>query len=683
MSYRKPTVTKATLKASGRLRSLSPLQAVHRLKKSDVPDRGWSQPEFTTRNGGELVRDLATAQRVSVSRGIARLTPKLTRWYAQITQQIVGRFLMRVQRYVGLFLSVSEFDIKAIEDIILAPGAHEIMWQGAIEEVLREQGMEFNAIMSGAIQSVADTSHSTTIDLLGVVETPGSRSSLQGRIRARATRVVGITDTLRARLDKILRQGIHVDMLTVAEMAKLIRERLPELGRSRISTIARTEMGQAADEGRKQGIKDSGVVMEISVVGCEDREANSPQYRGESTCNIQDVPIGDIDKLEFHINHTGTIVPSRFVEEGPRPIVSGIPIPPSPVAPDVTLPLVKPTVTIPKPKPIPKPTEVPSIVQTGVPDKPGEPIPTPLRVTPTELIPVPPTPASIEARNPLPNDLDGWTRFEPSFTEEQLNERFNESNLSVTSDFGETTDVMVEAFDEEFGGMPDDVMDSYFPTPEGFVRTRAVIEHEDAGVWRFSASFSDREKTGGFRIDRVFKLNQNIVEHESFSIAKNLRGRGISKQMLRAHNAVYKKMGIGRIDLAANISVGGYAWFRFGFLPRGSSALDMWTRVKRKAEDLIADSLLAEPSFGLTPNLVEYLSNLIDLDPTPTTAALRLRELAGLKEKVNDPNLAQFTGISGTKITVGQHLLLGTDWLGDLDYTDEASVAIFEAYIGE
>ena len=101
----------------------------------------------------------------------------------------------------------------------------------------------------------------------------------------------------------------------MAETAKYLRGNFPERSRNRISTIARTELGQAADEGRKQSMKDLGTVTHVSVIGCEAREAASPTYRGESTCNIEDVPIGDMDTLEFHINHTGTIVPSRFAGE--------------------------------------------------------------------------------------------------------------------------------------------------------------------------------------------------------------------------------------------------------------------------------------------------------------------------------------------------------------------------------
>ena len=50
------------------------------------------------------------------------------------------------------------------------------------------------------------------------------------------------------------------------------------------------------------------------AIGCEAREAGSPTYRGESTCNIEDVPVSDADKLRFHPNHTGTMVPSKFRE---------------------------------------------------------------------------------------------------------------------------------------------------------------------------------------------------------------------------------------------------------------------------------------------------------------------------------------------------------------------------------
>lgn len=81
---------------------------------------------------------------------------------------------------------------------------------------------------------------------------------------------------------------------------------------SRLNTIARTEGGRAIDEGMKESAKVSDILTHMSVVGCQAIEPNIPTYNGIPTCNIEDVPVQDLDMVEFHINHTGAFVASRF-----------------------------------------------------------------------------------------------------------------------------------------------------------------------------------------------------------------------------------------------------------------------------------------------------------------------------------------------------------------------------------
>jgi hypothetical protein len=83
---------------------------------------------------------------------------------------------------------------------------------------------------------------------------------------------------------------------------------------SRLTTIARTEGGRAVDEGMKEAFKQSEIITHCSVVGCMAVEPNIPTYNGVPTCNIEDVPVVDVDDVEFHINHTGAWVASKFVE---------------------------------------------------------------------------------------------------------------------------------------------------------------------------------------------------------------------------------------------------------------------------------------------------------------------------------------------------------------------------------
>lgn len=353
MPARPPTISKASLEAIVQ-RPLSPAKALLRIKASTVPPNGWSQEQFRTRNGRALIMDLVAAQRISMAKGIRNVTRKMGRWFDVFIDEVIEDFTTRAERIRGIRstsldeaveISLEEFiemilgtedvpppslmvqaargdlatQIKQLENITLEPGAHEALWASSIERVMRERGLEMVSINTSAVQSTVDSSHAATISLLGGIETRGARSRLNSRVRNVAARVKNINDTTRSRMRAIITRGIEDQNLTVAEMAKTLRSKFKDQSRARVSTIARTEMGQAADEGRKQALLEADVVTHISVIGCEAREPGSPQYRGESTCNIENVPVRDVDQLRFHPNHTGTIIPSKFRDEEELP----------------------------------------------------------------------------------------------------------------------------------------------------------------------------------------------------------------------------------------------------------------------------------------------------------------------------------------------------------------------------
>jgi len=188
---------------------------------------------------------------------------------------------------------------------------HEDLWAQALADVLQEAGLDFSMNLAGAIQGGVDAAYATTASLMGVVARPGTQGVLNYRAQMLGQRITRISDTTRSMFQQILGNGIQ-DNLTPVEMAEVLRSRFPQMASWRTAMIARTEMGMAADAGRIQGLQESEVVTHVSVIGCEAREAHSPSYRGESTCNISDVPIEDAETLDFHPNHTGCIVPSRM-----------------------------------------------------------------------------------------------------------------------------------------------------------------------------------------------------------------------------------------------------------------------------------------------------------------------------------------------------------------------------------
>ena len=90
--------------------------------------------------------------------------------------------------------------------------------------------------------------------------------------------------------------------VTVFELKGRIGDYFTDLTREdgwRAMRIARTEASYAWDRAAQLGYSELGV-EKIDVVGCDDDEGD---------CNAQDVPVEDIDTLNFHPNHSGTCIP--------------------------------------------------------------------------------------------------------------------------------------------------------------------------------------------------------------------------------------------------------------------------------------------------------------------------------------------------------------------------------------
>ena len=115
------------------------------------------------------------------------------------------------------------------------------------------------------------------------------------------------------RIDKAIKSDLFVNNSwadAVGAASASISERI--LSPSRLNTFGRTESFIAVDEGLKEAVKISDSITHMSVVGCRAVEPNIPTYQGTPTCNIENVPITDVDSVEFHVNHTGAWFPSRF-----------------------------------------------------------------------------------------------------------------------------------------------------------------------------------------------------------------------------------------------------------------------------------------------------------------------------------------------------------------------------------
>jgi len=74
-----------------------------------------------------------------------------------------------------------------------------------------------------------------------------------------------------------------------------------------------------------------------------------------------------------------------------------------------------------------------------------------------------------------------------------------------------------------------------------------------------------------FKFTRTLKLGADggidSVKHEYFVLPPESQGTGISKETIADSLRAYKAAGINKINLHANIGMGGYVWLRYGFRP--------------------------------------------------------------------------------------------------------------------
>ena len=145
----------------------------------------------------------------------------------------------------------------------------------------------------------------------------------------------------------------------------------------------------------------------------------------------------------------------------------------------------------------------------------------------------------------------------------------------------------------------------------------------------------------GTQITRVFKKGSDgkyFVYHSYFEAGN--RGQGAGKALFRTSLGVYKSLGMTRIDVFANIDVGGYAWAKFGFLINESEWHGLRSNFKRRVS-----------SMTLSAKAKTRLLKILD-DPSPRA----LFALSDLKDGERN---------------IGKEFLLDHSWHGSLDLSDD------------
>lgn len=276
---------------------------VARFRESHVPAGGWAKAAQIERR--TLRRDLMRMKRHLMIDGQRELSAFLRKFIRERVEAVADR-LESIRKASPLHATKAETSFSI--------GANEGTWREVIAEILGpDANVELVQQYTPIVQSTASRAYDRTATFLGDQTDNAGRNAVFRRSQTMARQVTRINETTRARLVSKLEQAM-ADGLTLPETASMLRDSLPEIEAGRIPTIVRTEIGRACDEGTKEALKDSSTVKTVMVVGCTSIEPHIPTFDGRPTCNITGVPVERVDELEFHPNHTGTIVPETFTE---------------------------------------------------------------------------------------------------------------------------------------------------------------------------------------------------------------------------------------------------------------------------------------------------------------------------------------------------------------------------------
>ena len=145
------------------------------------------------------------------------------------------------------------------------------------------------------------------------------------------------------------------------------------------------------------------------------------------------------------------------------------------------------------------------------------------------------------------------------------------------------------------------------------------------------------------------------VEHAFWALADDVQGSGLSAAFLNASKQMYRQMGLNRITVHADISIGSYAWARGGFDFRSphymASAMSAW-----------------EGSWGLPPlgREAEWSEGIRQFNELKAKATREAFMNGTHPPAVAFANIGRPEGNAGSDVTwFGKEMLKHTHWYGD------------------
>lgn len=241
--------------------------------------------------------------------------------------------------------------------------------------------------------------------------------------------------------------------------------------------------------------------------------------------------------------------------------------------------------------------------------------------------------------------------------------RRNETYGPLDSPYAQTVRRERQAFTEAYNQhiaphFPDqnDFLKSYFAGLAGQGTSIQWVPHRGFDI---STEITNKEGRTIGSMTRDFDPRNKTAHHAYFRLNTGERENGVTPTILKNQIEVYKKLGIERVMLNANIDVGSYAWAKYGWTPTAGGWASLAGDIKFQ---------LANHRWTVSPLVKKQVEEILN-NPNPKAIWL----LADLTVPV--------AGSNSQTVKIGKEMLLNRSWNGTLNLNDEESMQRFKSYV--
>jgi GNAT superfamily N-acetyltransferase len=173
---------------------------------------------------------------------------------------------------------------------------------------------------------------------------------------------------------------------------------------------------------------------------------------------------------------------------------------------------------------------------------------------------------------------------------------------STRAEHEEKSKKFIERWNDTVRDAPEDFKQKFLGGLKGTM-TMSYDDDDDKISMRGYILDEDGDKLGEYT--RHIDFDEHKAESAYFKLEDSAQGHGVGKQMLAGNIATYQQLGLHKVEVHANIDIGGHAWARYGYVPTRQS----WPTLRRYLAGKIDDLEHGELGDGYTAESWDDMSS--------------------------------------------------------------------------